>query len=296
METGITPCHGVDDHMGGLAADIAGWIFRFGLHVPEDGTSGPGSQCEIRRKADPAMGVKCLISGFVAITLAAMPTPDHDPCAVRRNPRAGRLARLLMIVAWVALLLQLGLSLQAALADGRPVTEGLMVYFGYFTIWTNLFVALALTLPADGRFGRLHRFFNHPQILACAATSMILVGLAYHFLLRQIWNPEGLQWIADLLLHYVMPAGFCVHWFRSSPKSPLPWWSPLVWSLYPFLYFCHALVRGLLLDAYPYPFIDVTEIGYLPASLNALTLMAAFGLVGIIMLAAGKALERAKAR
>ena len=296
METGVAPGHGVDDDVGGLAADGAGRIIRFVFHVPEDGTCGRIAQCEIRRNTDPAMDVKCLISGIGCITLAAMPSPDHDASAVRHNPRAGRLGRVVMVITWAALLLQLGLSLQAALTDGRPVTDALMGYFGYFTIWTNLFVALALSLPADGRFGRLQRLFNHPQILGCAATSMILVGLAYHFLLRQIWNPEGLQWFADLLLHYVVPAGFCVHWFRGSSKSSLPWWSPLVWSIYPFLYFCHALVRGLLLDAYPYPFIDVTLIGYLPASLNALTLMAGFAIVGIMMLAAGKAAERAKAR
>jgi hypothetical protein len=225
-----------------------------------------------------------------------MPSPDHDASAALHKQRAGRLGRVVMVITWAALLLQLGLSLQAARAGGRPISSGLMVYFGYFTIWTNLFVALALSIPGGPGCSRLHGLCNHPQILACAATSMILVGVGYHFLLRQIWNPDGLQWFADLLLHYVVPAGFCTYWFRSSPKSSLPWWSPLVWSIYPFLYFCHALVRGMLLDAYPYPFIDVTLIGYLPASLNALTLMAAFVIVGIMLLAAGKVAERAKAR
>ncbi len=228
--------------------------------------------------------------------LSAMRTPDQDAFAVRRANRTGWLRRGVMIITWTALVLQLVLSLQAAQANGKSITAGLMVYFGYFTILTNLCVALALTIPTGGGRTRLQRFFAHPQTLGCMATSTILVGLGYHFLLRQVWNPEGVQWLSDLLLHYVVPVGFCTYWFRVAPKSPVPWWSPLAWGMYPFLYFCHALLRGAFLGTYPYPFIDVNSIGYLSATRNALTLVILFVIMGGILLAAGKAVDRARAR
>jgi len=202
----------------------------------------------------------------------------------------------MMVITWAAVLLQLALSLQLAQANGKSVTAGLVVYLGYFTVLTNIFVALALTIPTGDGSTRLQRFFAHPQTLACAATSTILVGLAYHFLLRHVWNPEGPQWFADLLLHYVVPVGFCAHWLDALPKSPLPWWSPLAWSMYPLLYFGYALMRGLFVFTYPYPFIDVTAIGYPMAFRNAFGLVAVFVIIGGLLLAIGKAAERARAR
>lgn len=164
------------------------------------------------------------------------------------------------------------------------MASGLMVFFDYFTIWTNLFIAVALTISIGGGGTRLQRFFAHPQTHGCAVTSMFLVGLGYHFLLRQVWNPTGLQWILDLFSHYLLPAGFFMYWFRVIPKLPLPWWSPLAWSLYPFFYFCYALLRGALIGIYPYPFIDVASLGYLIATRNAFALILVFVLAGGILL------------
>ena len=42
---------------------------------------------------------------------------------------------------------------------------------------------------------------------------VVVVGLSYHFLLRALWNPQGLQWVADVTLPalrevpYAVPAG-----------------------------------------------------------------------------------------
>lgn len=51
METGIAPCHGIDDDVGWLAADGAGRFFRIGFHVPKDGTAGRIAKCEIHGKS-----------------------------------------------------------------------------------------------------------------------------------------------------------------------------------------------------------------------------------------------------
>lgn len=190
------------------------------------------------------------------------------------------LGLLLMIVAWSGVLLQFWISLNLADPSGKSIVTGLVKYFGFFTVTTNIFVALALTLPAFASGSRLGRFFARPQILACAATSIGLVGLGYHFLLRDLWNPVGSQWLADQILHYLTPLTFCIYWLFTRQKTPLPWWSPLVWSWYPLLYFIYSLVRGAVLGIYPYPFIDVTSIGYSIVLRNAFGLWFAFILVG----------------
>ena len=192
--------------------------------------------------------------------------------------------------------MQLWLSLRLAQTNGKSLAGGLLVYFGYFTVLTNIFVALQVTSKAFAGLNWICQFFARPQTMACGATSIALVGLGYHFLLRHIWNPEGLQWLADMVLHYVVPAAFCLYWLLAVPKASLRWWSPLAWCIYPVVYFAYALVRGVALGEYPYPFIDVTAIGYGQALRNALGLLIAFVIVGWFLLAIGRAIEHYKKR
>lgn len=192
---------------------------------------------------------------------------------------------ILMVLAWSGVLLQLWISLNLAHPNGKLIVAGLVKYFGFFTVTTNIFVALTLTMPAFAPGTRIGRFLAGPQVWACAATNIAFVGLGYHFLLRDLWNPVGPQWLADQILHYITPLAFCTYWLFTRPKTvSLPWWSPLAWSLYPLLYFIYSLVRGAILGIYPYPFIDATSIGYVMVLRNAFGLWLAFVLLSWLFL------------
>jgi hypothetical protein len=43
--------------------------------------------------------------------------------------------------------------------------------------------------------------------VGCATAAILVVGIGYHALLREIWDPRGAQRVADVVLHYVVPAG-----------------------------------------------------------------------------------------
>jgi hypothetical protein len=210
------------------------------------------------------------------------------PAVTAAGPRL--LASGLALLVWFGVLLQLVLSLQLAQANGKSLIEGVLVYLGYFTVLSNGFVALVLTLPLADATTRPGRFFARPVVQSCAAISIVLVGLGYHLLLRHIWNPQGLQWLADGLLHYVTPLLFCLYWLWFAPKQGLGVWALLAACLYPLAYFVYALLRGAWLGSYPYPFIDVGVIGYGQACRNALGLLLAYVVVGALLLALGRAL------
>lgn len=199
------------------------------------------------------------------------------------------LTAALAALAWAGVLLQLYLSARLGLANGKGVSGGIVAYLGYFTVLTNLLVCVALTVPLVARASTLGRFFSDPSVMAGVATSITLVGIAYHLLLRNIWAPEGLQWLADVLLHYAIPIAYLVYWWICVPKQSLRWVDPLIWIAYPLAYVAYALARGALIGNYPYPFIDVTAIGYEQTLLNALGLLLAFVALGLLMVALGKA-------
>lgn len=201
---------------------------------------------------------------------------------------------ILAIVAWLAVLLQLWLSVQLGLSNGKSIVDGVVVFLGYFTVLTNIFVALVASAGAlsKGPTAWLYR----PSVVGCATTAILLVGIAYHLLLRTIWSPQGAQLLADILLHYVVPAGALLHWLVYRHTERLAAQAPLVWCLYPTLYLAYALARGELLGSYPYPFIDVATLGYQQVLFNAVGLMAAFVGLGFSVLGLARLVARSRAQ
>jgi hypothetical protein len=194
----------------------------------------------------------------------------------------------LAALAWFGVLLQLYLSVHSAIENGKGVVGGLVSYFGYFTIVTNLLVCISLTMPLLAPASSAGRFFARSDVTAGVATSIVFVGLAYHLLLRNVWNPQGLNLIADDLLHYVTPILFLAYWWFYFPKGALRWSYPLIWGLYPTAYLIYALIRGSIIGSYPYGFLDPSAIGYQRTMINAVGLLVAFIVIGLIFTALGR--------
>jgi hypothetical protein len=192
--------------------------------------------------------------------------------------------RLLAIVAWFGLLLQLWLSIRLALANGRPAIGGLISYFGYFTILTNIFVALVCTAGSLGRRAADRSFLYRLPAVGCSTAAILIVGVSYHALLREIWAPQGAEWVANLVLHYIVPAGALLHWLIYSHAGRPRWWAPLSWCWYPLAYFAYVMTRGEILSSYPYPFIDALTLGYAQTLVNAIGFLIGFIAVGYVLL------------
>lgn len=198
------------------------------------------------------------------------------------------LATALAAIAWFAVLLQLYLSLRLGVTNGKTIGAGVVIFLGYFTVLTNILVCLALTLPIVAPASALGRFFARPAVASGVAVSITLVSIAYHLFLRNIWDPQGLQWLADLLLHYVVPVLYVLYWWLVVPKASLHWTHPWLWAAYPAAYLAYALIRGSIIGTYPYPFIDVGVIGYQQTMLNAMGLLVGFIALGLLFVALGR--------
>lgn len=200
---------------------------------------------------------------------------------IKPHPLDRALLAALAIVAWSALLLQLYLSIELAFSNGRGVLHGTLAFLAYFTVLTNLFVALAASLPLVAGATGPGRFFAKPEVLGCAITSIVMVGAGYHVLLRNAWSPQGLQLLADYLLHYVVPLCALAYWVVFAPRIRIGALAPLAWCIYPVAYFIYALIRGELSGMYPYYFIDVAKIGFAKVLANSAAMLVAFLLVGM---------------
>jgi hypothetical protein len=114
------------------------------------------------------------------------------------------------------------------------------------------------------------------------------VSAVYNLILRFLWHPEGLQKIVDELLHSVIPILFLIYWFVFVLKDQLKWNSFWPWLLYPLVYVIYVFIRGSLSGFYPYPFLNVTQIGFAKALINSTSLTMVFVVVSLLFIALGK--------
>ena len=131
-------------------------------------------------------------------------------------------------------------------------------FFAYFTIQSNVLVAIAaIQLAGDpGRDGHGWRVFRVAGVAGIAVT-----GLVHFVLLRPLLDLEGADYVADKLLHMVVPALAVVGWAMFGPRPRVDRGSVARAITWPFAWLAWTLVVGGLSDWYPYPFLDHREDG-----------------------------------
>jgi hypothetical protein len=202
-----------------------------------------------------------------------------------KTPRIA--AAAIALVGWFALAVQF----RATFGQTGSVAETLWILLRYFTVLTNVLVAVVMTGIVLGR-----PRFAAPAILGFVTFAIMLVGVVYMTLLRGLVELSGGALLADTLLHKVVPVLVPAFWLLFGPKGGLRWRDPAVWSIYPIAYFAYALARGAIEGRYAYPFIDLGALGAAQVALNAALIAAAFFLAGMAVVWLDGALARRTAR
>ncbi|MEU0546016.1 Pr6Pr family membrane protein [Nocardia sp. NPDC005978] len=143
-------------------------------------------------------------------------------------------------------------------------------YFSYFTILSNVIGVVVLLVgalrdPGDRRW----------QVVRGAATLyLVITGIVYALLLADIDVQLQEQWL-NTYLHRIMPLVLLIDWLLVPAAITLS--ARLIgnWLVFPIVYGVYTLIRGPIVDWYPYPFIDPRERGYLAMS-GGLALMVVF--------------------
>jgi hypothetical protein len=192
---------------------------------------------------------------------------------------------ILVACGWFALIAQFYLIMVNRVAS---IPETFIRYFSFFTILTNLIVAVCCTFILLRPSSRIGKYFSRLTILTAIAVYITVVGIVYNTILRFLWQPQGLQLIVDELLHSVIPVLFIVLWFIFTSKAVLKWKNIFPWLLYPIVYILYILIRGAWSGFYPYPFIDVSKLGYSKVLINSVGLLLVFLFLSLLIVAIGK--------
>jgi len=217
------------------------------------------------------------------------------------------------IVAWIAVSISLTLNLDGYYlyhTDGSPppaptilggvaggedtALERFFDWSTYFTILSNVTVAIVVTalvlrpgwFTATGRGGQVWRALRLDSVM------MIVVTAVVFNLLLATSGKTGWDAISNNLLHITNPTITALVWLIAGPRGLIRWstiWAglvlPLAWAAY-------ALIRGAVIGAYPYPFLDVATNG-LPSVLQFIAVICVFGVaISAVMLGIDALLRR----
>jgi hypothetical protein len=129
-------------------------------------------------------------------------------------------------------------------------------HVSYFTIQSNLLVAIVTAQLAqdplrDGPAWRVARL--------AAVAGIFVTGVIHFFLLRPLLDLDGTDWVADKLLHMVVPVLAVVGWALFGPRPRIEKRELRLTLIWPLAWLAWTLVIGGTTGWYPYPFLDHRE-------------------------------------
>ena len=185
-------------------------------------------------------------------------------------------------VSWFAILAQYWLST----SDGGLV-RGTITYFGFFTLLGNILVALAFIAPLLPNASQAS-FFNRPGVRTAIGVYILVIAVIFYLLLRKLYQPTGLGWFLNILLHYVDPPLYLFDWAVFVQKRDLTFRQIPFWLIFPLAYAVVTLLHGAVSGYYPYPFLNAEAYGYRQISINIAALTLFFIIVSATYVAAGR--------
>jgi hypothetical protein len=157
-----------------------------------------------------------------------------------------------------------------------PTMASSLRFLSFFTILTNMLAAVALLAPVIAPRSAMGMFFTRPSVRTAIAGYIIVVGAVYFLLLSGLGHRQGFSLLLEWLLHYVTPPLFVLDWLLFVPKRGIDWHVGVAALGFPLAYGAWTLVHGAVTGWYPYPFLDVPDLGYVRVLANIVGLIAVF--------------------
>jgi hypothetical protein len=163
--------------------------------------------------------------------------------------------------------------------------ETVVHYFSFFTILTNLIVAICSTiLLTANKASLLYSFFSKTTALTAIAVYILIVGIIFNVMLRPIIHMNGIQEISSDLLHVAAPLLFLIYWIKYVPKENMKKQFAFVWLIYPVIYIVYTIIHGWITGFYPYPFINISKLGLSKAMFNGLIILLSFFVLSLLFI------------
>jgi hypothetical protein len=141
--------------------------------------------------------------------------------------------------------------------------------FVFFTVQSNILIGLVGLLLAL----RLDRSSTAFAVLRLSGLIAITItGIVFHAVLAQTLDLKSWDAVGNELVHTVVPVMAVVGWLLVGPRGLFSRRVAWLSLIFPVCWLAFTLIRGAIAHWYPYPFIDVTQLGYGRAAVNSVWL------------------------
>lgn len=172
------------------------------------------------------------------------------------------------------------LALRVALktAETGSIIEAVSFLSQFFTILTNALVLCMMLAVAVG-------VRVAPRVTKALTIAIVGVGIVYHVALAHLLDLSGIALMADHGVHTIVPAMTLFWWFLFAPKDRFHWHEVAVWITWPLFYCGYILLRAASSGFYPYPFLNLPELGAMGLAQSIFVLCLAFIVIGLALTA-----------
>jgi hypothetical protein len=195
------------------------------------------------------------------------------------------LGAITAITAWFGLGLQQFILIDNTPGNGLTIFGAIGRFLIFFTVLSNILVAVSLTITLLSPASRWGHFFSRISSRTAIAVYIFIVGLVYNLVLRNTWHPAGWQKVADEILHVAVPLLYVLYWLLFVPKGTLKWKQCISWLIFPFIYVVYAMCRGWAEGFYAYPFLDLNVLSIGKVFINCIGLFLVFIVTGFVAIA-----------
>jgi len=163
-------------------------------------------------------------------------------------------------------------------------------FFSFFTIEANIFAAL-LFLITGLRNDQAKESSLTWDLLRGASVAYMTTTFVVYGLLLTGYNDAlqtSIPWVNNVL-HRIFPIAVLLDWVLRPPRHVLTYRQALIWMVVPLVYLLYSLIRGPLVDWYPYPFLDPRNAGGYPlVALYAVAIAIGFFLFVALIVVIGR--------
>ncbi len=165
----------------------------------------------------------------------------------------------------LAVVVQVPLSANVAGGHFATPVGRVVNMFCFFTVQSNVIVGITTGLLAvrPERDSTVFAVFRLIGLVAITVTFVV-----FHVALASLQDLQGAAALTDFLFHTLVPLLAIAGWIAFGPRGIVSWRVAALTLLFPVLWGIFTLIRGPIVDFYPYPFIDVRSLGYPRVLLN----------------------------
>lgn len=117
-----------------------------------------------------------------------------------------------------------------------------------------------------------------------------VTGVVYHVLIAPYYPPISWNRYSDVFLHTITPILTVFIWLLVGPRKWINLRVVFAALLIPIGWLGYTLLRGIVINRYPYDFLDVITLGYQPVLITVAVLIAVGLIVALFYLLLDKVL------